>query len=360
MNSPEKMQTPPAKTVAGLQAPLVTVVIVSFNYAEYVERCLRSVEEQDYPNIQCIVVDCASTDNTLAVIEQAQARKPFFQILRLDSNRGHLLNALSALNEVKGVFVTFLDSDDFIFPEFVSTHVRAHLNDLNSAAVSVTDQIQVDAAGQVLAGTCHWHQKWRAFEAGTAWAELTRSGNSAIDSLLAVDGARNFRLHYIPAWWSSWLMERWIWSATSALMFRRSVVEYLAPLSDQSADLKDFAFDSYFARIAHSVGGTLVVEGVQGAYRRHGRNVYSPNPPLGGQTPNGSVDEFASFSIAQRAARNVLIAKNRDLKRLLGKDLYYSVAWQLMSNDDFQAFVSGYDEDKIIWEKVIASASPKL
>jgi glycosyltransferase involved in cell wall biosynthesis len=154
----------------GAHAPLVTIVIVNHNYGEFVEQCIRSVDQQDYPDIQCIVMDFASSDNSLAVIEAIlnQTRNSFFQLLRRDVNHGHLINSLSALDDITGDFITFLDSDDFLFPEFVSTHVKAHLNDVSSAALSVTDQIQVDSAGQVLAGTCHWHQKWRAFEPGTA------------------------------------------------------------------------------------------------------------------------------------------------------------------------------------------------
>ena len=157
--------------VTGVRAPLVTIVIVNYNYSEFLRQCIQSVDQQDYPNLQCIVVECASTDDSLSVIEEtiSLAKRPFFQLLRRDVNNGHLINALSAVENIKGAFVTFLDADDFLFPDFVSTHVKAHLNSLNSAALSVTDQIQIDAAGQVLAGTCHWHQKWRASEPGTVW-----------------------------------------------------------------------------------------------------------------------------------------------------------------------------------------------
>ncbi|MFX8813090.1 hypothetical protein ABTM61_19375, partial [Acinetobacter baumannii] len=89
------------------------------------------------------------------------------------------------------------------FPTFVSTHVRAHLNDLRSAAVSVTDQVQVDAQDRVLAGTCHWHQKWRTQEAAGAWTEVTHARSWSPDtphSLAPLDG---HAMHYVPAWWSS-------------------------------------------------------------------------------------------------------------------------------------------------------------
>jgi glycosyltransferase involved in cell wall biosynthesis len=346
------------ETTTDAHAPLVTIVIVNYNYAEFVGQCIRSVDLQDYPNIQCIVLDCASNDDSLPVIAATldQTKGSFFQLVRREVNHGHVMNALSVLDEVKGTFVTFLDADDFLFPEFVSIHVKAHLNDVNSAALSVTDQIQVDAAGRVLAGTCHWHQKWRAFEPGTAWTELTQARSWTSTSPYRMAPLDISRLHYVPAWWSSWLMERWIWGATSGIVFRRSVIKSLAPSMEQPADLGSITMDGYFGRFAHSVGGTLVVDGAQGAYRRHGGNIWSSNQVLGGQTANGARDQTPRFSSIQRVARQVLETKYRDFVHLFGHELYYSIAWQLMSNEDFRDFAEKHDEDRAIWESTIQAA----
>ena len=348
-----------APTTAGLHAPLVTVVIVNHNYSEFVAQCIRSVDQQDYRNVQCIVLESASNDDSLSVIEGALGRtkNPFFEFIRRDDNHSHIINALSVLQHVKGSFLTYLDADDFLFPEFVSTHVRAHLNDLHSASISVTDQIQVDAAGQVLAGTCHWHQKWRAFEPGTAWTELALARSWAPNSPHSVERMDYPRLYYVPAWWSSWVLERWIWSATSGLMFRKGVVESLAPSMEYAAELRlDVGVDGYFARFGHSVGGTLVVDTAQGAYRRHGKNLWSGNPILGGQTPNGSRDQIERFRNSQQIARHVLMTKHHDYLRLFGGELYYSIAWQLMPNKDFLRFAKRHEEDRAIWKKTIENA----
>jgi glycosyltransferase involved in cell wall biosynthesis len=340
------------------QAPLVTIVIVNHNYGEFVGQCIRSVDQQDYPNIQCIVMECASNDNSLSIIEAmlGQTKGSFFQLLRRDVNQGQVINSLSALDEVKGAFVTYLDADDFLFPEFVSTHVKAHLNDVNSAALSVTDQIQVDAAGQVLAGTCHWHQKWRASEPGTVWTELTQARSWTSASPDRMEPLDICRLHYVPAWWSSWLVERWIWSTTSGIVFRRSVIESLAPPMEQPAELGNISIDSYFGRFAHSVGGTLIVDSAQGAYRRHGKNFWSSNQVLGGQTANGSRDLGARFRCLQLVARRVLETKYLDFVQLFGRELYYSIGWQLMSNRDFLNFARKHKEDRAIWESTIRTA----
>ena len=348
-----------ATTTADLRSPLVTIVILNHNYAEFVGRCIQSVDQQDYPNIQCIVLECGSTDDSLAIIETAlsETKRPHFQLLRHDANRGQVMNYLSALHEIKGTFVSFVDADDFLFPEFVSTHIHAQLNDLHIAAVSVTDLIQVDGAGHVLAGGMgHWHQKSFANVAGAAWTDLTHARSWISSSPYRMQKLDISRLHYVPAWWSSWVMERWIWSSMSGLMFRKSVIEGLVPSMELPDDLRELSMDSYFSRFAHSVGGTLLIDSAQGGYRRHGKNKHSNSQILGGQTPSGTRDQFARFGNCQRVARRALEARYQEFLTLLGGELYYSIAWQLMSNQEFFDLTKSRVKDRVFWEKTIKAA----
>jgi glycosyltransferase involved in cell wall biosynthesis len=348
----------PASTAALISAPLVTVVIVNYNYGDFIAQSIRSVDEQDYGTIECLVVDCGSTDNSLPSIEAAlaAARRPIFKLLRRETNQGQLGNALAVLDDVKGTFVTYLDSDDTLFPDFVSAHVDAHLNDMNSASLSASDQIQVNAAGEVMAGTLHWHQKWRVSEAGSAWVDLSNARRWSADSLGTLAHFAR-RLHFVPAWWSSWLLERWLWSSTSGMMFRRSVIEQLAPSIIPIEDLHAQSIDSYFGRFAHSVGGTLMLDGAHGAYRRHGNNRFSHRSILGGQTPNSSRNQTQRFANLKQMAREVLVANYGELIVALGAELYYSIAWQVMSNQDFLDFSNQHQNDRPAWEKTIQAAA---
>jgi glycosyltransferase involved in cell wall biosynthesis len=357
------MVNDPAKGIptGHLRLPKVSIVILNHNYGRYVGQCISSVDAQDYPDIQCIVLDCASSDDSIEVIEATlgRAERPIFTFQRRDFNHGHALNYLSALDDVDGTFVTFLDADDFLFPDFVSTHVRAHLNSENPAALSVTDQVQVDATGGVLAGGCHWHQKWRAYEAGSIFTDVTEGQAWASGLPLPLPQSGHPRLHYAPAWWSSWVGERWIWSALSGIMFRKSVVECLRPQNDGSDDLTTLSMDTYFARFAHAAGGTLMIDGARGAYRRHGSNKWSGNPLLGGRTPTSRGDPAEKFALCQRVARRKLVTDYTQLRSLLGGELYYSLAWQLMSNTDFMTFARSHGDDELHWERTIKSAGAR-
>jgi hypothetical protein len=64
----------------GFRGPSICSVGAFFNslsldpeicYSGFVEQCVRSVDQQDYPNLQCIVLECASNDDSLSVIEKA-------------------------------------------------------------------------------------------------------------------------------------------------------------------------------------------------------------------------------------------------------------------------------------------------
>ncbi|MCK1358987.1 glycosyltransferase family A protein [Bradyrhizobium sp. 199] len=344
-----------------VKSPRVSVVIINHNYGDFIEQCIRSVAAQDYDNIECVIVDCASSDQSRAAIEATLERLNggSFRLLCRDTNRGQVLNALDVLDEIKGVFVTFLDADDFLFPTFISTHVAAHLNDLNSAALSVSDQVQIDAAGEVLAGTCHWHQKWREFEPDTAWSHLARARSWNAELPLQMEPLR-FRLHYVPAWWSSWLLDRWIWSATSGLMFRTSLIQALAPTMAEADEVRIQSIDSYYGRLAHSVGGTLVIDAAHGAHRRHGKNNFSNRAILGGQTPNAVRDQTERFRILRGIAQQVLASRHGDLVGMFGGELYYSIAWQLMSNEEFFEFAAQHELDRAVWERTIGAANMAL
>ncbi|MGZ8940868.1 MAG: glycosyltransferase, partial [Limisphaerales bacterium] len=95
---------------AALEAPLVSVVIPAHNAETTIERALRSVRLQDYPNIEVIVVDDASIDRTVDKVEN-------FTGLPVRLNRtGSQLGAAGARNigiaSAHGVYIAFLDADD--------------------------------------------------------------------------------------------------------------------------------------------------------------------------------------------------------------------------------------------------------
>lgn len=99
----------------------VSIVIPVYNVESYIEECLCSVIEQTYENIECLIVDDCSPDNSIAIAEtiisKSVAEKDKYRILHHTENRGLSAARNTGLKEAKGDYVFFLDSDDKLLPE---------------------------------------------------------------------------------------------------------------------------------------------------------------------------------------------------------------------------------------------------
>lgn len=154
------------RTGTGADRPLVSVIVGVFNKARFVGECLRSVLRQTYPDWEVIVVDDASTDESLAVIEKTLAEEPRATILRRKENSGRPAVARNqALRVAKGKYVAFLDGDDCwkpgklavqvaymeSHPEYPMTHTVCEEIDGNSTVLRVRHGGNLPPPGDCLA-----------------------------------------------------------------------------------------------------------------------------------------------------------------------------------------------------------------
>jgi len=106
-------------------APLVSVVLPSYNHAPYVEQAVRSVYAQTYRPIELIVVDDGSTDGSPAIVERCLRDSPFPHRYLAQANRGAPAAINAGLREASGTFVNLLNSDDLFEPERIARMVDA-------------------------------------------------------------------------------------------------------------------------------------------------------------------------------------------------------------------------------------------
>src|SRR5262245_30132400 len=94
------------------RAPLVSVVIPAYNCARFIGEALDSVFAQDYPELEVVVVDDGSTDDTCAVVEGYGDR---VKLIR-QRNAGAAVARNEGMRRASGEYVAFLDSDDLWLP----------------------------------------------------------------------------------------------------------------------------------------------------------------------------------------------------------------------------------------------------
>ena len=126
--------------------PLVTVVTPSFNQARFIKATIESVLSQDYPNIEYIIVDGASTDGTSAVVAPYSDRLTFLS--EKDRGQGDAIN--KGFQMAAGSIVAYLNSDDIFLPGAVSAAVAALKENPEYGAV-YGEGYRIDAGGSIIA-----------------------------------------------------------------------------------------------------------------------------------------------------------------------------------------------------------------
>jgi len=133
------------------KSPLVSIITPSYNQAQYLEYTLRSVLEQDYPHIEYLVVDGASSDGSLDIIKKYNSRLSWW-VSEPDHGQAEAIN--KGFRRARGEIIAWLNSDDMYARGAVRKAVQA-LRSNESCGMVFSNVFSVDAHNEIFNTMCY-------------------------------------------------------------------------------------------------------------------------------------------------------------------------------------------------------------
>jgi glycosyltransferase involved in cell wall biosynthesis len=220
--------------------PSVSILINNFNYGRFLGQAIDSALAQSYRNVEVIVVDDGSTDNSREVI--LTYGKRIISVFKPNGGQASAFNAGFAAS--KGDWILLLDADDWFAPEKAET-ILVYASRFGSAGLIAHPLGYCDADSRPLAP-----------------ARLSSRSPTLVDDRKR---ARQGRIRVnLPA--------------TSALAFRREVLSHILPMPEQSTAERGPVFDqadNYIKFAALSFTSVLLLPELLATQRIHGENLYT-------------------------------------------------------------------------------------
>lgn len=231
-----------------LKLPLVSFVVTSYNYAKYITKTLDSIKHQTYNNYEILIVDDASIDNSREVIEEFISYNQNLKITLFvqQKNQGQMDAMMRGLNEAKGQFVCFIDSDDILMPDFTQIHIQTHLK--TSVAFTSSQIIEIGEDNEV-----------------HTFNSISSPACENIEDVLNTE-KNDYKI--VKAKFGGWH-----WSPNSSAMYRKSSIDLL--LNYKNTDKWKICPDKFIMNYAHLIGGSAIIYTPLVGYRRHSDNAGS-------------------------------------------------------------------------------------
>ncbi len=215
--------------------PLVTVLICNYNYGQYLGEAIDSALSQTWKNLECIVVDDGSTDESRKVLKEYEGK--IKTILKENGGQASAFNA--GVTEAKGEIICFLDSDDLCHPERVCRVIEKYRQ--APWGLVCHDLDLIDGKGNALNIT------W------TSHAGVNLKEGKAVDAVIE----NNYS---------------WIFSPTSGMSMQRKLAEKIFPLPSEKWKISADEPLAFLAACLDSLGS---VSESLGAYRIHSKNLFA-------------------------------------------------------------------------------------
>lgn len=148
---------------------LISVIVPVYNVMKYLPRCVDSLRRQTYRNLEIILVDDGSTDNSGALAEKIAMEDRRIRVFHKE-NGGTSSARNLGLSKARGKYIGFVDSDDYVDPRMYERLLAAALED--GLLMVQTSRDEIDEQGKRLPDVCVPPEEMELLESGKFMREL--------------------------------------------------------------------------------------------------------------------------------------------------------------------------------------------
>ena len=131
--------------------PLVSVICLSYNHEAYVVEALNSVINQTYPNIELLIADDCSADNSIGVIQDWVKNHPEVHFSANEKNLGNTKTFNQLAKKAKGEFIIDLAADDILLPNCIENQIKTFQNSkYKNLGIVYGNLIEIDENGNFI------------------------------------------------------------------------------------------------------------------------------------------------------------------------------------------------------------------
>jgi len=128
--------------------PLISFCCVSYNHERFISKCIESIWGQDYKNIEIIVVDDGSSDNSANILKNLKSKSPFPMKIIIQDNTGNIgKNFNRALKHANGDYIAMISCDDYFYEDMASSQIKILKQDKNIIFVACSQITGVNEDG---------------------------------------------------------------------------------------------------------------------------------------------------------------------------------------------------------------------
>lgn len=215
----------------------------AYNAEKWIARAIQSVQAQTHKDWELCIVDDASTDNTLQVVENFMCEDNRIRLERNETNHGCGLARRRAIAMAKGEYIGFLDSDDMFAPNFIETMLSAMYR--NHADIAVCGTKEYDDGKYIGSYLCD--EEYCASKKDIYYQYINGTW------IMQYNGNKLYRKEVIDKHEycdfrfceDSYTTPKWLWEAENVVVIPDRLYSYYKHAGSNSADLNSPLVKSY-------------------------------------------------------------------------------------------------------------------